>query len=192
MKRCLAAGILLVATTTAFAQSDAVTFRWVRGRVMSNTPGTIIVTLQGTRQLSVTCDARCDAASPGSLVELHYSDRKGQKRAEYVFVGPSADNELSRKPGRSVRGIVARTRKSSVQLQVGSKKRSYEIERKAAFVEAGQWQPAASGRAEVIARLVVGESVLLKYEEQDSSIYVGDVLLPQTTLKALEVRRLSR
>ncbi len=188
--RFAVAALLLAPGPALHAQSDASTLRWVRGRVASNSPGTIVLQLRDGRPLAVACDTRCAAASPGSLVELHYVDRKGERRAEHLFVGPAADGELSRRPGRSVRGLVIRARTSSVQLQVGTKKRSYEIERKATFVEAGGWQPVATGRDAIAARIRTGEEVLLKYEEDDSSIQAGEVTIPGTTLKAVEVRRL--
>jgi hypothetical protein len=60
----------------------------------------------------------------------------------------------------------------------------------AALIEAGQPQPAAIGRAEVITRLSAGDLILLKYEEHHASIMVGDITLPGSELRAVEVRRL--
>jgi hypothetical protein len=73
---------------------------------------------------------------------------------------------------------------------VGNKQRTYGVEKSAALIEASQPQPAAIGRAEVLTRLSAGEMILLKYEEHDASISVGDILLPGSELRAVEVRRL--
>jgi hypothetical protein len=148
------------------------------------------VQLRGGKPLSIACDAPCAAVTPAAIVELHYVDRKGDRRAEFLFVVDQAAGELSRRPGRSARGVVTRTKKSSLQLQVGTKKRTYELEKKTTLVEPGQWRPAATGRAEVMARVKAGEDILLKYEEHDDSIQAGEVTIPGTALKAVEVRRL--
>ncbi|MGZ8710893.1 MAG: hypothetical protein ACXW28_11785 [Thermoanaerobaculia bacterium] len=41
-----------------------------------------------------------------------------------------------------------------------------------------------------MARIKAGEDMLLEYEEHDDSIQAGDLVIPGTALKAVELRRL--
>lgn len=180
---------LVLEATAALAQTNTTELRWVRGVVISNASGAVLLQTRGDRRIAISCDARCAAATPGAIVELHYVDRDDDLRGELLFTDPSA-GELSKRPGRSVRGTVLQTKTASVRLQVGNKQRTYGVEKSAALFEPRQPQPAAIGRAEVLTRLSAGETILLKYEEHDSSISVGDILLPGSELRAVEVRRL--
>jgi hypothetical protein len=188
--RFLVVASLLLFSTSVAAQTDATELRWVRARVLSNAAGTIVLQLGDVKQLSVTCDTLCAGAAPGDVVELHYIDRKGTRTARMMFAGNQTAAELSKKPGRSARGVVSRTKKSSVRLQFGTKTRDYTIQKKTTLVEAGQGQPVATGRADVISRLKVGEDLLVKYEEHDTSFQAGEVTLPSTELRAVELRRM--
>lgn len=185
----LAVTFMLWLAPAAYAENTT-ELRWVRGVVISNAAGSVLLQMGGDRRIAIACDGRCAAATPGAIVELHYTDRNDEIRGELLFTDPRSAGELLKRPGRSVRGIVLRTKTSSVQLQVGSKQRTYGVEKAAALIEAGQPQPAAIGRAEVITRLSAGDLILLKYEEHDASIMVGDITLPGSELRAVEVRRL--
>ena len=186
----LALALLLVLTSSvALGQTTTRELRWVRGLVIANASGAILLQMRGDKRISIPCDAACAAATPGAIVELHYVDRHDAVRGEVLFTDLSG-GELSKRPGRSVRGTVLRTKTASMQLQVGNRQPTYGVEKSTALIEAGQPQPAAIGRAEVITRLNVGEVVLLKYEKHDASISVGDIFLPGSELRAMEVRRL--
>ena len=165
--------------------------RWVRGVVITNAAGSVLLQMGGDRRIAIACDQRCATATPGAIVELHYTDRNDQIRGELLFTDARSARELSKRPGRSVRGTVLRTKTASVQLQVGNKQRTYNVEKSTALIEAGQPQPAVIGRAEVITRLSAGDLVLLKYEEHDASMTIGDLTLPGSELRAVEVRRLN-
>ena len=185
----LAATFMLFLAPAAHADNTT-ELRWVRGVVITNAAGSVLLQMSGDRRIAIACDERCAAATPGAIVELHYTDRNDQIRGELLFTDPRSAGDLSKRPGRSVRGTVLRTKKASVQLQVGNKQRTYGVEKSTALIEAGQPQPAAIGRAEVITRLSAGDLVLLKYEEHDASMVIGDITLPGSELRAMEFRRL--
>lgn len=178
---------LALTATAALAQPTTSELRWVRGVVISNASGAVLLQMRGDKRISISCDERCAAATPGATVELHYADRDHALRGELLFIDRGA-GELSKRPGRSVRGTVLRTRSASVQLQVGNKQRTYGVEKSAALIDASQ--PPAVGRSEVLTRLSAGETILLKYEEHDTSMSVGDLFLPGSELRAVELRRL--
>jgi hypothetical protein len=178
---------VVLSSTAALGQTTTTELRWVRGEVISNASGALLLQMRGDKRMSISCDERCAAAAPGAIVELHYVDRGHVLRGELLFADRAA-GDLSKRPGRSVRGTVLRTKSASVQLQVGNKQRTYNVEKSTALIEDSQ--PAAIGRAPVLGRLNAGEVILLKYEEHDSSMTVGEVFLPGSELRAVEVRRL--
>ena len=176
---------MLFLVPTAHAASTP-ELRWVRGVVISNAAGSVLLQMGGDRRIAIACDERCSAATSGAIVELHYTDRNDEIRGELLFTGPRSRRRALEEAGTSVRGIVLRTKTASVQLQVGNKQRTYGVEKSTALIEAGQPQLAAIGRAEVITRLGAGDLVLLKFEEHDASIQVGDITLPGSELRAVE------
>lgn len=162
--------------------------RWVRARVTAASP--VLLTLQlREAELQVQRGALPpDLPAVGSTIELHYVDSKGVKRAMFAFPAPDP-GELSKRPGLSLHGVLTRVTKTSLQIDAGGSRKSLDVERRAVVVDAGGTR---TGRAEVIAALTAGDEVLVKYAEQSSDIPAGDVVIPGTDLKALEVRRLGR
>ena len=187
----LTALALLVSTGTDAQPSPGSThgsLRWVRARVTAASP--LLLTLQ-LREAEIQVQRGAlppDAAAVGSTIELHYVDSKGVKRAVFAFPAPDP-GELSKRPGRSLHGVLTRVRKTSLQIDAGGSRKSLDVESRAVVVDAGDTR---TGRAAVIAALTAGDEVLVKYAEQSSDIPAGDVLIPGTDLKALEVRRLGR
>jgi len=182
---------LLVSTGTDAQPSPESThgsLRWVRARVTAASPVLLTLQLRGA-ELQVQRGALPpDAAAVGSTIELHYVDSKGVKRAAFAFPAPDP-GELSKRPGRSLHGVLTQVKKTSLQIDAGGTKKSLDVERRAVVVDAGDTR---TGRAAVIAALTAGDEVLVKYAEQSSDIVAGDVVIPGTDLKALEVRRLRR
>lgn len=162
--------------------------RWVRARVTAASPVLLTLQLRGDELQVARGALPPDAAPVGSTIELHYVDSHGTRRAAFAF-STSAPGELSKRPGRSLHGVVTRVKKTSLQIDAGGKKKSLDVERRAVVVDAADTR---TGRAAVIAALKPGDEVLVKYVEQSSDIVAGDVVIPGTDLKVIEVRRLGR
>lgn len=162
--------------------------RWVCARVTAASPVLLTLQLQGAELQVARGALPPDAAEVGSTIELHYVDSKGARRAAFVFSTPDP-GELSKRPGRSLHGVVTRVKRASLQIDAAGKRKSLDVENRAVVVDGADTR---TGRAAVIAALKPGDEVLVKYVEQSSDIVTGDVVIPGTDLKALEVRRLGR
>jgi hypothetical protein len=52
-------------------------------------------------------------------------------------------------------------------------------------------RPLGAGERSVVEKVLVGDTLLVKYEEQDDSTFVNDIYLPGSRRKAIEIRKLS-
>lgn len=128
------------------------------------------------------------APAVGARLEMHYSDRRSQRRA-VLILDAGVSGTLSRRPGRSFRGTVDRLRRGTVSLRVEGRRRDVALDSRTTLL-AVDGRALASGRADVGAALTDGEPLLVVYVEQNDDMMVGDVLVPGSTRKAREIRRL--
>jgi hypothetical protein len=169
------------------ASPDPGQLRWIRGTVTSVSPSSMTLQL---RDDTLTLDLEPGMAPPvGARLEVHYSDRRGQRRAVLILDAGVAGT-LSRRPWRSFRGTVDRLRRGTVSLRVEGRRRDVGLDSRTTLL-AVDGRALASGRADVAAALTDGEPLLVIYVEQSDDMMVGDVLVPGSTRKAREIRRLS-
>lgn len=173
--------------------------RWVRGHVTAVSPTLLTLKLRDSDlALTITPATHVVPASlsgraatdlrPGALVEAHYTDRKGVRNAVLVVADvPDADS-VSKRPGRSFRGLVRESKRNTLKLRVENKNRDVTLDKRTRLIDAGG-QPLAVGSKEVSARLSGGEEVLVTYVEQNDDMMVNDLLISGSSLKALEIRQ---
>jgi hypothetical protein len=159
----------------------------VHARVVSSTDCAVLVRLRGAELTILRGDLPAGQLVAGSVVEVHYRDGKAGRYGTYLFAVPP-DTALSKRPGRSFHAVITRVKKGSLQIEAGGKKQSLDVEKRATVVDAAGTRV---GRTAVLASVSAGDEVLVKYAEQSSDIIAGDVVIPGTDLKVLEVRRLT-
>lgn len=176
------------------------TFRWARGIVTELSPSAITLKLR-TGSVSVQLDPAVTAIgsatagekpSVGAIVEVHYTDKKSVRRAVIVLVdGPGGSTELSRKPGHSYRGVTKGKTGGTLKLILGKRLASVQLDSHTRLVDQ-HGKTVATGKKLVGPLLLPGEDVLVKFDEDDDTVMVGDAVTPSSTKKALEVRRLKK
>jgi hypothetical protein len=172
--------------------------RWVRGHVTAVsttrltlklrdsdlaliiTPGTVVGASAGARAVT--------ALAAGTFVEAHYSDRKGVRNAVLVIADVPDVDSASKRPGRSFRGLVRQSKRSTLKLRVENKNREVTLDKRTRLIDTGG-QSLAVGAKEVSSRLSGGEEVLVTYVEQNDDMMVNDILISGSSLKALEIRQ---
>lgn len=173
--------------------------RWARGLVSAVSPTEITLKLRAT-SVTIGLDAStvfesatgAKAPSVGSVVEVHYTDKKKVNRAVLILHdGPSGSTELSRKPGHSYRGVTQGATKGKLKLVLGKRTQPLDLDSHTTLVD-DKGQTLAKGKKDVGPLLKDGEPVLVKYDEDDDSTTVGDVVVPGSKSTALEVRRVRR
>ena len=181
-----------------FLQQPAVTvppasghLRWVRGTITEISPASMTVALrdkvatigldQDTQMVGLDAVTATARTSVGSLVEVHYTDKKKVQRAVLILSGPLGTAKMPRRAGYSYRGVISRMKKSSAYLKVDAKTREVNFDQKTTLTgERGD--ALAIGRRAVAPQLSVGQAVLVTYNEQSD----GD----SSYQLALEVRKL--
>lgn len=187
--RSLIVCVLLLAAPGLYSQEaslDPGQLRWVRGTVTSVSPASMTLQLRGD-PLTIALDGVAPPAE-GTRVEVHYTDRRRERRAVLIF-GAGVSGTISRRPGRSLRGSVDRLRRSTLSLHVEGRRRDVSLDSRTTLLTI-DGRALASGRSDVAAALAGGEPLLVIYEEQSDDMMVGDVLVPGSTRKAREIRRL--
>lgn len=177
--------------------------RFVRGAVVATSPTSLTVQLRNksitlsldpqTRTMGAAgLDAATAVAMPpaaGALIEVHYIDRKPIPQAIFIVAALPATTQVSNRPGRSYRGVVSRAKSGSLALTVDTKRRGVTMDRKTKLFDADGRSLAIGGKA-VSGQLVAGDPVLVTYDEQSDDVFSGDVYIPGSHQRALEIRRL--
>ena len=106
--------------------------RWVRGAVIDLSPASLTVQLSNkTLTLSLDSDTRVvrpdgdtstDRPQVGSLIEVHYVDKKPVQRAVLILSGTLGTAKVPRRAGYSYRGVISRTKSRDVSVRVDTKK----------------------------------------------------------------------
>jgi hypothetical protein len=178
---------LTAAAPTALFPAVSGELRWVRGTVASVNPDALTLTLRNS-DLTIARDATSRPPAIGTVVEAHYLDKRGTRRAVLVFEMDSS-TELSKRPGHSYRGVVKRIKWRNVALRADAKSHGVNLVKKTRLVDISG-RALASGPKEIAGLLPVGEDVIVKYEDDGGTIMVGDAMVPSGTERALEIRRL--
>lgn len=162
------AGALLLAGAAAQQPQDPPgpapgQLRWARGVVISASPDTLVLQLR-SNTLALGIDAA--AKRPlGSVVEVHYSEQGDARRAVLVFDDQgSGPQELSKRPGRSFRGLVTKAKRSALSVRVERKTRQVTMDKHTRLTDASG-HALASGSKEITPLLAVGDPVLVKFTE---------------------------
>jgi hypothetical protein len=175
--------------------------RWVRGVVVGLSADSLSLKLRD-RELTLVLDASTQVIHSsssaadaqlgvGSAVEAHYVEKEGSRRAILVVSGVSADPAArSKRPGRSYLGVVTKRKGHSVEMRVGTKTREVNVDSRTQLVDR-EGRPLGAGERSVLEKVLAGDTLLVKYEEQDDSTFVNDIYLPGSSRKAVEIRKLS-
>ena len=214
----LLAGVLVLAGAQAQqpppadAPSPPGRLRWVIGVVTTVSSDSLTVRLRDeTKTLRLALDPATDllrtgaqavpaalvtgaTALPavGSVVEVHYTDKDGMRRAALIVdEGAGAPARLSKRPGASYRGAATRIRAGKISLRVDNRTRQLETDVRTWLVDA-DGSLLASGSKPIADVLSVGDDVLVKYESDSDTVPVGDLMLDFSSQRATGIRRLRR
>jgi hypothetical protein len=192
----VASAVLLTLASVAQASAptapDLRNLRWVRAEVVASSPETITLKLRD-RELVVMRDAATEivasdpsaALAVGAIVEVHYADRKGVRRAIAILADAGPD-EISKRAKASLRGTVFRLKRGTLSVRSGEKTRSLSVDRSSRLLDR-TGRAIASGRDEIFKILAVDTDLLVKYES-DSFVLNGVDLGGDD--KAVEIRLL--
>lgn len=173
--------------------------RWVRGTVTETSSTSLTVQLRD-KAVSLVLDSDSkvvpafggDATlrvQAGARVEVHYLDKK-PARAVLILDGIAADLTASKRPGRSYRGVISRIKRSAVSVRIATRTRGVTMEKNTKLVDVDGRSLAIGGKA-ISGQLAIGDPVLVTYDEQSDDVFSGDVYIPGSHQRALEIRRLA-
>jgi hypothetical protein len=120
------------------------------------------------------------------MVEAHYAERRGVRRAIVIVVNP-APAEISKRPKSSLRGTLVRLHRSTLSVRSGTRTRGLTVEKKSRLI-GRDGRALATGRDEIGEQLSPGSELLVKWES-DSGMIVDGVDLGGSD-KAVEIRKL--
>ena len=174
------------------AAPDLRNLRWVRAEVVASTPDTITLKLRD-REMVVQRDAGTEIIVPdpsaalaaGALVEAHYTERKGVRRAMAIIADPGP-GELSKRAKSSLRGTVLQLKRSTLSMRSGEKTRALSLEKSSRLLDR-DGRPLATGTDEIAKLLAVDADLLVKYE---SDVFVLEGVDLSGNDKVVELRRL--
>ena len=182
-----------------FLQQPAVTvsqasghLRWVRGTITEISPASLSVALrdkvvtigldQDTQMVgpdAVTSTAR---PSVGSLVEVHYTDKKKVQRAVLILSGQLGRAKMPRRAGYSYRSVISRIKNRDIDVRVDTKNRRVKMDNKSQLTGV-DGQPLAAGWKTGTAQLSAGEEILVTWDQQEDDFIVLEIRkLPPSSL----------
>jgi hypothetical protein len=187
----LAVGVFVLASGVCqpplVAAPDSGRLRWVHATVATTSPESLTLQLRD-KTLTVALDPSAPAVQVGSLVEVHYLE-KPSPRAVLILDGLPADTVVSKRPGRSYRGVVSRTKSQSVYVRVDNKNREVKMYSKTRLTTP-DGALLVTGSKPVAAQLAVGEELLINYDQQSEDMMAGDIFIPGSSDRALVIRKL--
>lgn len=181
----LATGVLRSSAPVAAPVSG--NLRWVHAAVATASPESLTLQLRD-KTLTVALDPGARIVPVGSLVEVHYLE-KPAPRAVLILDGLPPETVVSKRAGRSYRGVVSRTKSQSVNLRVDNKNREVKMYSKTRLIGA-DGRVLVTGSKTVAAQMSVGEEVLVNYDQQSEDMMAGDILIPGSSDRALVIRKL--
>jgi hypothetical protein len=161
--------------------------RWVHATVAQTTPASVTLQLRD-KTLTVALDPGARILPVGSLVEVHYLE-KPAPRAVLILDRLPPETVVSKRAGRSYRGVISRTKSQSVYLRVDNKNREVKMYSKTRLTGA-DGRVLVTGSKTVAAQMSVGEEVLINYDQQSEDMMAGDLLIPGSSDRALVIRKL--
>lgn len=172
---------------------DLRNLRWVRATVSAATPDSVTLKLRD-RELVVNRDAATEivavdpsaALAVGAIVEAHYAERKGVRRA-IVLIADAGPGEISKRPKSSLFGTVLRLKRSTLTVTSGGKTRSLALEKYSRLLDR-EGRVLATGKDAISKMLTADADLLVKYEG-DSGLIIEGVDLGGND-KVVETRRL--
>lgn len=170
--------VVSLAQPPAPASPDLRNLRWVRASVSASSAESITLKLRD-REITILRDATTEivAADPaaavtaGAIVEAHYSDRKGVRRA-ILLIADSGPGEVSKRPKTSLRGTMLRVKRSTLSVTSGGKTRGLSFEKKSRLVDR-DGRLLATGTNEISKILAQGADLLVKYDTSGGLIVEG-------------------
>jgi len=175
----LASAWLLVVASLAQlpapAASDLRNLRWVRAAVSASSPESLTLKLRD-REITLRRDAATDVVGSvplvaGAIVEAHFLERKGVRRAMLLIADPGP-GELSKKPKTSLRGTMIRFKRSTLLVRIGEKTRGLTVEKRSRLLDR-DGHVLATGKDAIAKLLVLDQDLLVKYETSSGIIVEG-------------------
>ena len=178
----LAGGVWQQAPPVAAQNSGQL--RWVRGAVIDVSPASLTVQLRNkTLTLSLTSDTRVvrpagdtstDRPQVGSLIEVHYVDKKPVQRAVLILSGTLGTAKVPRRAGYSYRGVISRTKNRDVYVRVDTKTRVVKMDSKTQLTGV-DGQSLAIGWKVATTQLSAGDEVLVTYNQQEDDLLALEI-----------------
>ena len=178
--------------------------RWVHGIVTAVSPdsltlklreNTLTMTIDPTTEVVRTSPADhatrvpADALIVGAPVEVHYTDRKAMRRAVFIIDRVPDGAALSKRPGRSYRGIVRGTKRGRLTMLVDTRTRGVGLDSRTKLTGTDGRSLAVGSKA-IAGQLSASEEVLVTYDEQSDDMQVGDTTIFASSQRAIEIRKL--
>jgi hypothetical protein len=168
--------------------------RWVRGTIVTVSPESLSLQLR-SNVLTVGLDSSTEgttALSVGSMVDVHYSERRGIRRAVLIFpLVAGSSSELSKRPGKSLRGVVMKGKSHSLTMRVDARTRKIVLDSHTQLVDR-ESHPLASGDRAITPLIAPGDELLVKYEEVSNVVPIEGMYLTSDDTRAVEIRKLAR
>jgi hypothetical protein len=187
---CLAAVLLgaILLPSAAAAPSAPVSgkLRWVRGEVTAVSGDALTLKLRD-HPLTLSLDGTAPPAV-GAIVETHYSDRRGERRLVLIFAADRASG-LSKRPGTSYRGVLKQIKRGNLWITGDGKTHGISLERKTRLIDA-DGSAVATGSKAIAGLLPIGADVVVKEQNDDRFMLIGETLVSTGSDQALEIRRL--
>ena len=166
------------------AAQDSGRLRWVRGAVTEVSPASLTVQLRDktltltldrdTRVVRPTTEAAATQVNVGSLVEVHYVDKKPVQRAVLILSGTLGTAKVPRRAGYSYRGVISRTKNRDVSVRVDTKTRVVKMDSKTQLTGA-DGQSLAIGWKVATTQLSAGDEVLVTYNQQEDDLLALEI-----------------
>ena len=170
---------------------DFRSLRWVRATVSAFTPESLTLQLKD-RDVILNHDRATEIVGPhppagfavGAVVEAHYLDRDGERRAIVILTNPGPGT-ISKRPGTSVRGHMVRFGRGTLWVGSPDRTRDLAVQKKSRLIDR-EGRALATGSPEIGKRLSPNDDLLVKIE--GSPVMLGNLDLGGDS--AVEIRRL--
>jgi hypothetical protein len=184
--------LLTFQPAAASAPTEPLTsLRWARGTVVAVGPEAVTLKLRDdhlvvTRAAATEIIGERDALAPGSIIETHYTDRRGVRTAVVIITGrATGDGGISKRPGMSVLGGYVSAKRGAVSMRSNKRTRSFQVENRSRLIDR-EGQELAKGFKPVAGLIASGQRLLVKYQGVDTTI--GE--LSMSSDNAIEIRQM--
>lgn len=167
-----------------FAAPASGHLRWVRGSVTEISPASLTVQLSkktltlvldaNTRFLRPAADTSAARPSVGSVIDVHYVDKKPGQRAVAILSDPLGTAKPRWIAGHSYRGVITRIKNRDVDVRVDTKNRRVKFI-KNSQVTGVDGQSLAIGYKAGPTQLSVGEEILVTWNQNEDDFEVLEI-----------------